>query len=188
MAKGHSSKSQSVQAARSKSTEKSVAKILTKIKARYLDAAKNDVIQVLRMYRGLSPDLGNFVFDNGDERRLANVSGTIPVVYKANSYNIPVCIWLRVDHPNSSPLAYVTPTKDMQIKVSQNVDQTGRLFLPYLQEWKYPDSSLTGLVQFCRITFGETPPVFAKSSTSIGQTGKIPNCSGFPSCHMVTVQ
>ena len=53
---------------RSKTTEKSVSKILSKIKSKYYDAAKNDVISVLRTYRGLSPNLDTFVFDNGDER------------------------------------------------------------------------------------------------------------------------
>ena len=53
---------------RSKATEKSVSKILSKIKAKHSDAAKNDIINVLRMYRGLSPNLDSFVFDNGDER------------------------------------------------------------------------------------------------------------------------
>ena len=53
---------------RSKATEKSVSKILTKTKAKHYDAAKNDVITVLRMYHGLSPNLDTFVFDNGDER------------------------------------------------------------------------------------------------------------------------
>ena len=53
---------------RSKATEKSVSKILTKTKAKHYDAAKNDVISVLRMYHGLSPNLDTFVFDNGDER------------------------------------------------------------------------------------------------------------------------
>ena len=53
---------------RSKTTEKSVSKILGKTKAKYYDAARNDVINLLRMYRGLSPNLDTFVFDNGDER------------------------------------------------------------------------------------------------------------------------
>ena len=53
---------------RSKTTEKSVSKILGKIKAKHYDAAKNDVICGLRIYRGLSPNLDTFVFDNGDER------------------------------------------------------------------------------------------------------------------------
>ena len=53
---------------RSKTTEKSVSKILSKIKAKHYDAAKSDVINVLRTHRGLSPNLDTFVFDNGDER------------------------------------------------------------------------------------------------------------------------
>ena len=53
---------------RSKATEKSVSKILGKTKAKHYDAARNDVINLLRTYRGLSPNLDTFVFDNGDER------------------------------------------------------------------------------------------------------------------------
>ena len=53
---------------RSKTTEKSVSKILSKIKAKHYDAAKNDVLNVLRISRGLTPNLDSFVFDNGDER------------------------------------------------------------------------------------------------------------------------
>ena len=33
-------------------------------------------------------------------RRLANVSGTIPVNYKEKTYNIPICLWLKIDNPN----------------------------------------------------------------------------------------
>ena len=60
-------------------------------------------------------------------------------------------------------MAFVTPTKDMQIKVSHHVDQTGRIYMQYLDEWHYPDASLTGLLNICRDIFGELPPVFAKS-------------------------
>jgi len=45
-----------------------VSKILSKIKAKHYDAAKNDVLNVLRISRGLTPNLDSFVFDNGDER------------------------------------------------------------------------------------------------------------------------
>ena len=69
-------------------------------------------------------------------------------------------------------MAFVTPTQDMQVKVSHHVDQTGRIYMQYLEEWRYPDSTLTGLVNICREVFGELPPVFAKSkSTSSNNTG-----------------
>ena len=35
--------------------------------------------------------------------------------------------------------------------------------MQYLDEWRYPDASLTGLLNICREIFGELPPVFAKS-------------------------
>lgn len=38
-------------------------------------------------------------------------------------------------HPYNAPLAYVTPTSDMQIKVSMFVDHNGKIYLPYLHEW-----------------------------------------------------
>ena len=90
--------------------------------------------------------------------------------YKEKTYNIPICLWLKIDHPNSCPMAFVTPTKEMQIKVSHHVDQTGRIYVQYLDEWRYPDSSLMGLVDICREIFGELPPVFAKSKSAPSHT------------------
>lgn len=52
-----------------------------------------------------------------------------------NTYHIPICIWLMDTHPYNAPLAYVTPTSDMQIKVSMFVDHNGKIYLPYLHEW-----------------------------------------------------
>lgn len=39
-------------------------------------------------------------------------------------------------YPKSAPLVYVTPTKDMIIKVSMYVDHNGRIYLPYLHDWR----------------------------------------------------
>ena len=35
----------------------------------------------------------------------------------------------------------------MQIKVSRHVDTSGKIYLPYLHEWAYPNSDLIGLIQ-----------------------------------------
>lgn len=56
--------------------------------------------------------------------------------FKGTNYNIPVVIWLQKNHPQSNPIAYVTPTPDMSINPSRYVDATGRVYLPYLTEWK----------------------------------------------------
>ena len=51
-------------------------------------------------------------------------------------YNIPITIWLRPNHPYICPMVYVTPTRDMGIQQSQFVDNSGMVYLPYLNEWK----------------------------------------------------
>lgn len=66
---------------------------------------------------------------------LVNLDGTIPVAYKGNLYNIPICIWLMDTHPKNAPLCYVKPTTSMSIKVSMFVDQNGKIYLPYLHDW-----------------------------------------------------
>ena len=53
-----------------------------------------------------------------------------------NQYNIPIAIWLTQTHPYHCPIIFVTPTQDMGIQHSQFVDNSGRVFLPYLTEWK----------------------------------------------------
>ncbi|EEC18719.1 tumor susceptibility protein, putative, partial [Ixodes scapularis] len=134
----------------------------------YPDQAKKDVSNALQHYRNLSPMSSQFVFNDGTKKELFCLDGTIPVSYKGNVYNIPVCVWLLDTHPYNSPMCYVKPTAYMQIKVSRHVDQTGRVFLPYLHEWNPNSSDLLGLIQVMIIVFGETPPVFSKPQEDSG--------------------
>lgn len=53
-----------------------------------------------------------------------------------NKYYIPITIWIMDTHPMNAPLCYVNPTKDMFIKISMYVDHNGRIYLPYLHEWR----------------------------------------------------
>lgn len=76
------------------------------------------------------------VFNDGSQNELLNLDGTIPVPYKGNTYNIPVVVWLLHNHPYNPPMCFVKPTQTMLIKVSRHVDQNGKVYLPYLHEWK----------------------------------------------------
>jgi ESCRT-I complex subunit TSG101 len=154
---------------KNKAHEKLVSKGLAKAKYKYVEPAKRDLLEVLRGYRGLAPKVEVFVFDDGDERNMINLAGTIPVQYRGVSYNIPVCFWLPPDYPAAAPLAYVQPTQDMQIKASANVDQNGRVRVPYIAEWKQPGSSLVDLIQICTLIFGQSPPVFTKVKSAVPQ-------------------
>ncbi len=92
-----------------------------------------------------------------------SLQGTIPVPFRGTNYNIPVHIWVLDTHPLHAPMCFVTPTPDMQIRVSRHVDHNGRVYLPYLHEWNEANSDLLGLIQICIITFGEQPPLFTRT-------------------------
>ncbi|CAL7933613.1 unnamed protein product [Xylocopa violacea] len=126
------------------------------------DTTKKHVMKVLSLYKGLQYSVEPFVFNDGSHKELLNLQGTIPVSYKGSYYNIPICIWLMDTHPNNAPMCYVTPTADMNIKVSMFVDHNGKIYLPYLHDWLPHSSDLISLIQIMIVTFGEQPPVYAK--------------------------
>jgi len=156
-------------AMRLKTFEKIITKSINKAKYKHPSKCKTEVLATLKIYRGLSPQFEKFVFDNGDVAQLLNLNGTIPVDYKGSTYNIPVCIWLLTEFPQTAPMAFVVPTKEMQLKVSHHVDHTGKIFMTYITSWSYSESNLLGLIQACRDAFGELPPVFSKVSSQTQQ-------------------
>ena len=101
-------------------------------------------------------------FPNGVKQELVALTGTIPVNYKGNTYNIPVAIYIPNDYPYSPPICYVKPTADMMIKQGRHVDASGKVYLPYLSDWKNDQSDLLGVIQVMIIVFGESPPVYQK--------------------------
>ena len=66
------------------------------------------------------------------------------------TYNIPVQLWLQERHPYVPPLVFVTPTSTMAIKPSPHVDTNGKVYLPYLHEWKHSSQvCLLTNIHFC---------------------------------------
>ncbi|XP_074038833.1 tumor susceptibility gene 101 [Leptinotarsa decemlineata] len=130
------------------------------------EVAFRDIMSAVSQYGGLQPHQEPYMFNDGSRADLVNLSGTIPVRYRGSLYNIPICIWLIDTHPKNAPICYVKPTADMSIKVSMFVDQNGKIYLPYLHDWVQNVSDLLGLIQVLIVTFGEHPPVFAKTRES----------------------
>ena len=162
-------------------TETLISSALSKVKHRNPEQTKRDVLGALHHYRGkltqqrwkhsselillsgLIPKPDKFIFNDGANRDMINIFGTIPVPYKGQNYNIPVSLWLLETHPYHAPICYVKPTSDMQIKVSQHVDQSGKIYLPYLHEWNHSKSDILGLIQILIVTFSEQPPVYSRA-------------------------
>lgn len=142
--------------------ESRVKQWLSNANYRNPDTVLREILTITGSYQGLFPQLDTYTFNDGTLMELVHLNGTIPVRYKSNVYNIPICIWIMDTHPNNAPICYVRPTPDMSIKVSMYVDQNGKIYLPYLHEWDLNSSDILGLIQVMMVTFGEQPPVFAK--------------------------
>ncbi|EGT53632.1 hypothetical protein CAEBREN_03676 [Caenorhabditis brenneri] len=124
-----------------------VQQSLSRASAKYADSAKKDVLGALAQFKDLSPGTDTFLFPDGKRRTAFRLKGTIPVYYKGACYNIPVTVYLWDTHPYYAPICYVNPTATMVIKESEHVNKEGKVFLPYLNEWRFPGYDLSGLLQ-----------------------------------------
>ncbi|XP_035251572.1 tumor susceptibility gene 101 protein-like isoform X3 [Anguilla anguilla] len=136
-----------------------------KRKYKHVSLAAHDIITVVSMYKDLKPVMDTYVFNDGSFRDLMSLRGTVPVNYRGNVYNIPVCLWLMDTYPYNPPICFVKPTSAMMIKSGKHIDANGKMYLPYLHEWKHPQSDLYGLIQVMIVVFGEEPPVFSRPTT-----------------------
>lgn len=133
-------------------------------KYKHANLCLSDVMRALHQYPTLLADLQNFTHNDGREARLLALDGTLPVLIRGVTYNIPVCVWLQENHPYVPPLVYVKPTNTMAIKPSQFVDSNGKVYHPFLHEWTYPKSDLAALLQILCSIFAQQSPVYAKSA------------------------
>merc|ERR1739838_650877 len=78
--------------------------------------------------------------------------------------NIPISLTLMDTHPYHAPVAFVKPLGCMNIRVSKYVDASGKIYLPYLQDWAHPNYDLSGLVQMCVNILSEQPiqPIYSQ--------------------------
>ncbi|XP_067396744.1 tumor susceptibility gene 101 protein [Emydura macquarii macquarii] len=163
-------------------SESQLKKMLAKYK--YRDLTVQETTSVITQYKDLKPVMDAYVFNDGSSRDLMSLTGTIPVPYRGNTYNIPICLWLLDTYPFNPPICFVKPTSSMTIKTGKHVDANGKIYLPYLHEWKHPQSDLIGLIQIMIVVFGEEPPVFSRPAPSASyppyQATGPPNTSYMP--------
>ncbi|KAI1733303.1 UEV domain-containing protein [Ditylenchus destructor] len=153
---------------------------------RFPQLAKQDVQQALSTFTNLRPTVTNHAFPDGQTRLCCSLEGTIPVLYKGNTYNIPVALYLMDNHPYTGPFCYVRPTATMQVRVSNNVAEDGRIFLPYLTEWCYPNSNTHSLIQVMITVFQEKCPVYSIVTPPANPTPYPPYPTNLP--HTGTIQ
>ena len=133
-------------------------------KYQQVDAARKDILNAMVHYKDLRPKAEQFTYNDGSRKNLINLNGTIPVSFRGTTYNIPVAIWIQEPHPQTPPLCFVRPTNTMQVRQGKHVDANGRVYLPYLNEWRARSHSILGCIQVMITVFSEEPPVYSKQA------------------------
>jgi ESCRT-I complex subunit TSG101 len=125
----------------------------------------SDAARTLSTYSTLSARTEVYTFENGSSALLLTLSGTIPVVFRSNTYRFPIKLWMPHAYPQEAPMAYVTPSRDMLIRAGQHVGVDGRVYHPYLRDWNkmWDRASVAEFLEFLQQVFAKEPPVISKA-------------------------
>ncbi|KAL2814175.1 UEV domain-containing protein [Aspergillus granulosus] len=135
-----------------------------------------DVANVLAKFPSLSPETNVYTYETGDFALLLHLSGTLPVTYRGQVYKFPIALWIPNTYPRDPPLAYVTPTQDMAVRVGQHVTLEGRIYHHYLAHWAgaWERSTLLDFLSILQEVFAKEPPVKYKQQQPIPQHVQAP--------------
>ncbi|KAH7375399.1 ESCRT-I component [Plectosphaerella cucumerina] len=131
---------------------------------RDVNRAYGDVAQALAQYPSLAPRTDVHTFENGTSALLVHLTGTLPVVFRGNTYRFPISVRLPYSYPREPPLVYVTPTESMMVRPGQHVDPQGQVYHPYLAGWPtfWDKSTILDFLAILRDVFAKEPPVIAR--------------------------
>ena len=127
---------------------------------------KYDLTQVTENFSNLRPKLSTYIHNDGSESVQVVLEGTIPIVYQGATYNIPMDIFIMLQHPVEVPKCFVRPTSNMMIKPAHSfvnadglvsTDHVLRMTGSSAQQYNFTDF-LYAMSQM----FGSEPPLFTK--------------------------
>jgi ESCRT-I complex subunit TSG101 len=111
------------------------------------------------------------VNNDGSLSEVVALNGTVAIVFRGSSYNIPMSIYLQRDYPTTPPLCFVRPTSSMVVKPGHPVvDSNGQCRTPLLARWTAhvrsaaPTGLLLSLVAALAESFGADPPLYSVQS------------------------
>ncbi|XP_041852149.1 tumor susceptibility gene 101 protein isoform X2 [Melanotaenia boesemani] len=119
----------------------------------------HEIYVAITYFKNLVPVMDKYVYNDGTAKNLMSLTGTIPVMVSDKTYNIPICLWFEEEYPQAAPICFVQPTREMMILKGKHVSNSGKIRLPYLEDWKNGECDLVSLLQVMVAMFGEFPPV-----------------------------
>ncbi len=136
--------------------------------AAYRESArtKYDLVQVINNFTNLQPKLSTYIHNDGSESQQVVLEGTIPIVYQGATYNIPMDIFIMLQHPVEVPKCYVRPTSNMMIKPGHSfVNADGLVSTEHVLTMTGSSAQQYNLTDFLFAMsqlFGNEPPLFTK--------------------------
>lgn len=148
-------------------SSQSVARLLSRLGGVYRDPSRisRDSTDLLSASIGqhLRPSVSQLVENDGRSSSVLMFSGTISMLYRGNTYNIPIDIYLPSAYPISPPTAFVRPIATMMIKERhKHVASSGMVYMPYFNSWNQYSHNLIDTCHNMSRIFGKDPPVFAR--------------------------
>lgn len=134
----------------------------------YQDKARalKDISEVCEQYRSLTASLETINAPQG-RHNIVKIGGTIPIVYKGNTYHLPVHTRVLPDYPTTAPITFLVPTSNMAVVPGhKHADQQGRCYFPYLSLWNRSSSTLLAFFKVACEAFSETPPLYSKPANA----------------------
>jgi hypothetical protein len=113
--------------------------------------------------------------NDGQQRRLLQMDGLVPINYRGATYNIPVHIWVEPDYPSRPVRPYVVPVQGMMIVPGhQHVGADGCCYFPYLNAWNPQTSNIAALVAEIQAAFSAHPPVVSGTEAPAPAPAPVP--------------
>ncbi|KAJ5422751.1 Steadiness box [Penicillium cf. griseofulvum] len=134
----------------------------------------HDVVNALSQYPSLSPRTDVYTYETGFSALLLHLVGTLPVTFRGTTYRFPIALWIPNTYPRDPPIAYVTPTQEMTVRVGQHVTLEGQVYHHYLAHWAeaWDRSTIADFLSILQDVFAKEPPTSATTSA-----GSCPNTS-----------
>jgi len=138
-----------------------VQSILKYAKYGDMEGTRRDIRKALKAFPGLKPVLNTYFFNDGSEKPLVALEGTIPVNYVGTKYNIPIIVWLLDKHPWRSPKVFLQPTPEMRIKPSQFVNANGKVRFAWKKSWNPGATNIRTMLYDLVEIFEHKPPLYS---------------------------
>ncbi|KAG7364871.1 UEV domain containing protein [Nitzschia inconspicua] len=146
-----------------------VSTLLSRLGGLYRDPLRvdRDASSLLKSSVGvhLTPGIAPLVENNGDSSHCLVLQGTIAIVFRGQTYQLLVDIYLPSGYPIRPPISYVRLAENMYLKENHpHVGSDGMVYMPYTHEWNPRTHSLIEMVVAMSSVFSADPPVFTRAA------------------------